>query len=234
MQKIAVIDDDRIVVKQLTQWLEDVIPDCQVFPYSGLDAALSAIATTDFDLVVSDVDLGPGSDRYGGVKIAKALDTRRTPLLVITGFTVEEGVFKALEAWDFLLKPIDEGDFKSEVARALTYRRGLIDTDASVATEGVFEKIPDLKINRRGRNGVQWKGKRLQFSMSKIDIVEALARNAGRPVKHRELFEFIASGKNVRNLRVKISEIRDEFRSVDPDFDLIKPVVMNGYLWQTD
>lgn len=125
MQQIAVIDDDPEVIDLLMKWLNDIIPDCQVTPFSELEPALTGIATTDFDLVVSDVDLGSGSDKFGGVKIAKALDTRRSPLLVISGYSVQEGVFRALGAWDYLQKPISEGDFKTEVKRALMYRRGL-------------------------------------------------------------------------------------------------------------
>jgi len=234
MQQIAVVDDDPLVIELLTRWLKETVHDCQISSFSELEPALRAIDDTDFDLVVSDVDLGTGSDKFGGVKIAKALDTRRTPLLVITGFTVVEGVFKALDAWDYLQKPVDESDFKSEVKRALTFRRALTDTDAPHESDGDFPKVPDLKINRRGRNNIQWKGHSLRMSMSKIDIVEALARNAGTAVNHKQLYEFIVSGKNLRNLRVKVSEIRDEFRSVDSEFDQIQAVVMNGYLWQLD
>ena len=128
MQQIAVIDDDPEVIDLLTKWLNDIIPNCKIHPFSELDTALSGLISTDFDLVISDVDLGSGSDKFGGVKIAKALDTRRTPLLVISGFTVQEGVFRALDAWDYLQKPIDEGDFKTEVNRALVYRKGLTNT----------------------------------------------------------------------------------------------------------
>jgi len=233
MQQIAVIDDDPEVIDLLTKWLNDIIPNCKIHPFSELDTALSGLISTDFDLVISDVDLGSGSDKFGGVKIAKALDTRRTPLLVISGFTVQEGVFRALDAWDYLQKPIDEGDFKTEVNRALVYRKGLTNT-AEQTSEGGFLLVPDLKINRRSRETVQWKGHRLHLSMSKIDIVEALAKHAGTPVNHKDLFEFIVSGKNISNLRVKMSEIRDEFKTVDPEFNRIQPVPMNGYLWQID
>ena len=173
MQQIAVVDDDPLVIELLTRWLKETVHDCQISSFSELEPSLRAIDDTDFDLVVSDVDLGTGSDKFGGVKIAKALDTRRTPLLVITGFTVEEGVFKALDAWDYLQKPVDESDFKSEVRRALTFRRALTDTDSAHDSDGDFPKVPDLKINRRGRNNIQWKGHPLRMSMSKIDIVEA-------------------------------------------------------------
>ena len=224
MQQIAVIDDDPEVIDLLTKWLNDIIPNCKIHPFSELDTALSGLISTDFDLVISDVDLGSGSDKFGGVKIAKALDTRRTPLLVISGFTVQEGVFRALDAWDYLQKPIDEGDFKTEVNRALVYRKGLTNT-AEQTSEGGFLLVPDLKINRRSRETVQWKGHRLHLSMSKIDIVEALAKHAGTPVNHKDLFEFIVSGKNISNLRVKMSEIRDEFKTVDPDVEFRRNLI---------
>ena len=85
MQKIALIDDEADVIDLLCAWLNEAVPDCQIHPFTALEPALAAIAETDFDLVISDVELGPGSDKYGGVKIAKALDTRKTPLLVVRG-----------------------------------------------------------------------------------------------------------------------------------------------------
>jgi DNA-binding response OmpR family regulator len=231
MLHIAIIDDDPEVVDLLVKWLADIVPDHTPHRFLDLAPALEAIASNDFDLVISDVELGDG-DKYGGVKIAKALDMSRTPLLVISGYSVHEGVFKALDAWDFLEKPLQEPDFKNEVKRALVYRKGL--TDTSALPEGRFERVPDLVINRRSRRGVQWKGDRIHLPMSKIDIVEALASRAGSIVSHKDLFEFLPSGKNKRNLRVAISEIRDEFRTVDEDFDNIKPVVMSGYMWRTE
>jgi DNA-binding response OmpR family regulator len=218
-------------VDLLTKWLSDILPDYKPYPFLALEPALDAIANNDFDLVVSDVELGDGSDKYGGVKIAKALDMSRTPLLVISGYAIHEGVFRALEAWEFLEKPIGESDFKGEVKRALVYRKGLTETATSMP-EGRFERVPDLLISQRGSKRVQWKGHRLHLPMSKIDIVEMLAERAGNVVTFKELFDVLPSGKNKSNLRVAISKIRDEFRVVDEDFDQIKPVVMSGYVWE--
>jgi DNA-binding response OmpR family regulator len=236
MAQIAVIDDDPEVVQLLTGWLKEIVPGDHVSPLLDLESALSAISNTDFDLVVADVDLGPGADKFGGVKIARALDTRRIPLLVVSGspeYEVQHGVFKALDAWDYLQKPISRVDFELQVRRAIAFRRGASDP-ANFAIDGEFHLVPDLKITRKTRSPVQWKAKTVRLSMSQIEVVETLAKNAGQTVKHAVLYEAIASGKNIENLRVKISAIRDEFRAVDPQFDRIKAIQFVGYQWRVD
>jgi DNA-binding response OmpR family regulator len=233
MPKVAVIDDDPVVIELLTKLLREAVTNCEVTPYADLESALDGIASDDYDLVISDVDLGNGADKYGGVQIAKALDTTRSPLLVVSGYTVQVGVFRALGAWDYLQKPVSEVEFKTVVKRALVYRRGMIESDSAPAEAG-FPLVPELKVDTRSRTALVWKGQKIHLAMSKIDIVTALARRAGNAVSKKELFDCIASGKNDRNLRVKISEIREEFKSVDEDFDCIQPVVMNGYLWRVD
>ena len=39
------------------------------------------------------------------------------------------------------------------------------------------------------------------------------------------------SGKNIGNLRNHMSELRREFKEVDPTFDRIQIVAMIGYKW---
>jgi DNA-binding response OmpR family regulator len=232
---IAVIDDHQEVIHLLAGWLQELLPSVKVHTYQTLDAALAALATTEFDLVVADVDLGPGSDRFGGARIARALDTQQTPLLVVSGSTdveLQAGFFDALDAWDYLQKPVSRLDFEREVRRAIAFRRG--SGSGAVRIEGTFARVPDLKITRRTGCPVEWKGKTVRMPMSKIDIVEMLARSAGEVVLHDALIECIPTGRNKENLRVKISEIREVFEAEDPEFDRIVTVPLKGYLWRVD
>jgi DNA-binding response OmpR family regulator len=237
MYRVAVIEDHAPVNDLLAKMVRQLLPDCEVHQYFEADQALEAIRAVDFDLVVSDVDLGPGSDKFGGVKIAKALDTKRIPLLVVSGspeYAVQEGVFRALDAWDYLQKPIAPADFELQIRRAIAYRKDVVEPHQAKSHTGEFLRVPDLKIDRRERRPVQWKGNDLHLSMSQMDIVEALAREAGNAVATDEFYKFIASGKNKENLRVKISEIRREFKTADEHFDRIKSVALTGYLWRID
>lgn len=237
MPHVAVIDDDPEVVQLLTGWLEQILPGVTVAPFLALAPALDAIANDAYDLVIADVDLGNGSgtDRFGGVRIAHALDTRQTPLLVVSGATdaeMQAEVFNALDAWDYLQKPVSRTDFEREVLRAVTFRKGMDARES--APSGVFAKVPELKITRRTGSPMEWKGRTIRMPMSKIDIVEVLARNAGEVVPHEKLIACIATGRNKENLRVKISEIRDKFEAEDPEFDRIQTVPYKGYVWSID
>lgn len=234
MPRIAVIDDHAEVVTLLTDWLEQLLPGAKISPFSTLQPALDAIDTCDFDLVIADIDLGPGNDKFGGVRIAKALNTQSTPLLVISGTVGEtqKGYFKALDAWDTLEKPVDRPDFETLVRRAIAYRRGMSEVAATPA--GEFPRVPNLKITRQRGRPVEWKGKTIRLQMSQIDLVEVLAKAAGETVTHATLFGHIPSGKNLDNLRQKISEIRAGFEGEDPAFDRIVTVPLKGYSWRID
>lgn len=233
MIQIAIVDDHAEVIDMLSDWLLKILPGAQLSPFSSVEPALEAIASTSFDLVIADVDLGPGSSRFGGFRIAGALDTKQTPLLVISGAEDEDlqkGAFTALDAWDYMQKPITFTDFEREVRRAIQFRRGSVIKPPMLAA-GTFPLVPDLTITRRSGAPMQWKGKTVRMPMSQIDIVEVLAQNAGVVVLHESLFECITSGRNKENLRVKISNIRDAFEAADPDFKLIETVPFKGYRW---
>lgn len=239
MYRIAVIEDHLETNDLFAKMLREILPDSEVLQYQDFESASKAINGLDpgFDLVVSDVDLGPGTDKLGGVKIARELDTKRIPLLIISGapeYEFQRDVFRALDAWDYLQKPVATDDFEKEVRRAIAFREGQKGSDGSTAKRSntTFPLVPDLVINRGERGPIQWKGKKTHLPMSSIDIVEHLARNAGNTVTYEELYNFIPSGKNKENLRVKIHDIKEAFKIDDNGFDRIKAVVMTGYVWQ--
>lgn len=234
MYRIAVIEDHRPVNDDLKELLLETLPGCEVHQFYELKPAIEAIATMDFHLVVSDVDLGPGTDKFGGVKIAKALDTLKVPLLIVSGspeYEMQHDIFKALDAWDYLQKPISAEDFKLQVKRAVRYANSLSAPAADPALNEQFPLVPDLKI--LGRGPATWKGKKVSMSMSMLAIVEVLAQNANQVVTQKTLFEHLQSGKNVENLRVKISGIRKAFEAEDADFECIKSVPLAGYTWHS-
>lgn len=241
MYQIAVIEDDEEVNNMFATMLRDILPGCDVRQFFDFGTASNAIwdHASTFDLVVSDVDLGPGTDRFGGLKIARALDTKKIPLLIVSGapeFEFQRGMFRAMDAWDYLQKPVAAADFETQVRRAMAFRdtlKGEPLGGAKKESEIRFPSVPDLIINRRARTPVTWKGTKVHMSMSSIDIVEELANKADTAVSFVVLFEYLASGKNKENLRVKISGIREAFREVDTDFDCIAPVPMTGYLWRS-
>ena len=45
------------------------------------------------------------------------------------------------------------------------------------------------------------------------------------------MFQVVKSGRNRDNVRKHVSTIREAFREVDPEFNLIENVPMRGFRW---
>lgn len=231
MYKIAVIEDLQPTNDEFKSFLLRIWPDSKVSQFTNCESALQAIAENTFDLVISDIDLGAGSDKYGGAKIAKALDGTQIPLLIVSGAPQPElhrDFFKALDAWDYLQKPVTESDFRTQVVRAITFKNA--QSDSSVL-KGCIAGDERLTINPLNKVKVTWNGKRVNISITQIRLLQIIAANCGFDTTFEEMFACIDSGTNKENLRVHIGQIRSAFKEVDETFDCIRAVPMVGYRW---
>ena len=107
-RKILLVDDDPLVLKTTAKLLEK--EGYQVLPVNGSAAAMEAIGTNEFDLILSDIRM-PGKN---GVEAANeiqetllAAGKRDLPIVFITGYA-EFGVqLKANFVGEVLYKPVD-------------------------------------------------------------------------------------------------------------------------------
>lgn len=233
--KIAIIEDSVPTNDEFKTFLLDIWPNCHVEQFVNFETASAALSSTTYDLIVSDIDLGPGSDKFGGMKIAKALHSKNTPLLIVSGSPQPElnrNIFRALDAWDYLQKPVTGADFRNQVKRAIAYRLTQTHPETKSNSSTTLVGDPDLVIDLHSRVKVTWKGDRVHLPMTQVRLVETLVRHVNTPAKYDELYEQIDSGRNKENLRVHIGAIRTAFREVDSTFDQIRSVTMIGYLWR--
>ncbi|MQR02791.1 response regulator transcription factor [Glaciimonas soli] len=238
MYRFAIIEDLTPTNDEFKGFLLKSRPDCSVKQFFSFDTAIVAIKNEEFDLIVSDIDLGADTDKMGGVKIAKALDSQKTPLLIVSGSPqpeIQREVFRALDAWDYLQKPITEADFITQVKRAIAFRTVQAQKqDATVRSDGASIADADLVINYQSRNVVKWKNQRVNLSITQIRLVQEMVSSKNNTVSFAQLFEQIDTGRNKENLRVHIAAIRDAFKDVDSTFDRIKTTPMIGYFWRAD
>lgn len=237
MYRIAVVEDDRPTNDTFKGYVLKAWPGSVVEQYFDFDSAQRALAAASYDLVICDIDLGAGSDKYGGIKISKALDSTRTPLLVVSGLPqpdLHREICRALDAWDYLQKPVTEADFRSQIVRAVTYRQAIVQRgDAPAGPPPRFSTDPDIAIDLHSRVKVRWKGRPVNLSLTQVRLLETLVHNANRPVSYEALFEQIDSGRNKENLRVHIAAIRTALKEADPAFDdRLHNTPMLGYLWR--
>lgn len=231
--RFAVIEDIPRQNDQLREYLTDTWPNSHVDQFYDYSRALPSLLSTMYDVVISDVMLGPGDMSLDGFKIAKALDTNKTPLLIVSAIAnpeVHRDIFKALGAWDYLVKPPTREDLIHQVKLAIEYRNGALNRETK-NLQPVSCKDPDLVIDMSSRLGVMWRNNRIQLSLTEIRLVEKLVAHANTTVNYEDLYQSIGSGQNKDNLRNHIKNIRQAFKQEDGTFDRILSVTMTGYVW---
>ena len=116
-KNILVIDDDRIILDSLTEFLS-----LEGFQTSGAETLKSAVARLQkqsYCLVIADVNL-PDGDGLELLDIVRK-NYPQTVVIVITGYGTIENAVKAIKrgAYDYLTKPIIDDELRLAVERAI-------------------------------------------------------------------------------------------------------------------
>jgi DNA-binding response OmpR family regulator len=219
MYHFLIVEDMPEDGEMYRQWLQSAWSDAHILVAATTTAALTACRSEKFDVVITDIDMGQGDDRVGGITVANELQNTETPVIVITGLSqadIYRRVVFALGAWDFLQKPVVVDDFVHQVRRALTYARPIQAVLAPQVPVGPqLTRDPDLMRAFRGDTPVTWKGRRVTLTLTHIRLLDALLEGNGKPVPHDVLVSELISGKNVLNLREHIKMLRQAFKDVD-------------------
>ena len=200
--RVLLVEDDRELADYVRRALEEehyAVTMC----FDG-SAALKAIQTATFDLLVLDVML-PTLDGFQLTRRAR-LEGVQAPILFLTGRDAPEDVVRGLDAGgdDYVTKPFSLAVLLARV-RARTRP-----TDAS--RSGHF-RFADLTIDF-ARRAVARSGQELRLTRTEFSILECLARSAGRVVTRDRLLDAVWGDREVgsNNLEVFINFLR---RKVD-------------------
>src|SRR6185295_14909274 len=104
---VLIVDDDLALLSALPEALHLRMDSVMVDTCDTAREALTRIASTDYDAIVSDIKM-PGMD--GLALLAEVRAARpKTPTLLITGHGEHDLALQALRggAYDFIQKPID-------------------------------------------------------------------------------------------------------------------------------
>src|SRR3982750_150280 len=116
--RVLIIDDE----EQIRSLLTDLLSDSYECSDAGsAEEALAALATTTFDLVISDIDMGGMS----GLELVPRVHALApdTVVVMISGNQDIEFAIQALRvgAFDYIAKPIDLRHVEASVERALNH-----------------------------------------------------------------------------------------------------------------
>lgn len=157
--RIAICDDEQNIRSYLAALIRREDSSCRISEYASAEAYLAA--GEDHDLLLLDIELGGGAGSPGsmdGMALARrlrSLPPDRQPLIIfVTGY--ESYVYQAfdVEAFQYLVKPVDEGRFADVFRRAA-------------------EKLSLLEKQRRRTLLVQYAGASRVIPLENIRYVES-------------------------------------------------------------
>ena len=101
--QILIVDDETVVGDLCAQALSH----CRITQASGAHSALELIAKTDFDLILTDINMPD----MGGLELLRTIKEAQPnkPVIIMTGYACKETILEALkaDADDFISKPFN-------------------------------------------------------------------------------------------------------------------------------
>jgi two-component system OmpR family response regulator len=223
---IVLVEDELSIRENYTDALKQ--QNYQVTAYDNKNDAIQAFKSGLPDLVL--LDIGLGDDVEAGFEICRELRTLSSTLPIIF-LTARDSDFDAISglrlgADDYITKDINIHQLLARVAAL--FRRVNAMQERGQGNKRI--KHQDLMIDVDCLL-VEWKGQRVDLTLTEFWIVHALARIPGH-VKNREQ---LMSEANIfvddSTVTSHMKRIRKKFKEVDKEFDCVETMYGMGYRW---
>lgn len=219
MHKILVVEDDTLIVRNLSELLRQ--EGFAVTTASGQKEALQAVEKVGFDLALLDISLLDGN----GFSLCKSLKERyQLPVIFLTATDDEASVVMGLDmgADDYIIKPFRPMEMISRIKSVLR-RTG--------RAQAVFE-IGNLRVDSV-RGTVHKNGKEVYLSALEYRLLLVFLNNRGVVLSRSKLLESIwdIAGEfvNDNTLTVYIKRLRDKIEDDPQNAQIIRTVRSIGY-----
>lgn len=118
---ILIIEDEALIAETIRMQLEDLgYHICNVcYKY---EAATQAIEKADYDLVITDIDLGHGIDEKSGLSLMQQMKRiKKCPFIFLTAFSDRDTLKKAASLYPsaYLVKPVNEANLFAAIQLAV-------------------------------------------------------------------------------------------------------------------
>jgi two-component system, LytTR family, response regulator LytT len=119
--QVLIVEDEALIAETIKMMLQDFGYEISATCYT-YEAASLAIKETTFDLLLTDIDLGKGTNECSGLQLAELLkQTKQCPFIFLTAFSDAITVKKAatLLPSAYLVKPINAANVYAAVQIAI-------------------------------------------------------------------------------------------------------------------
>ena len=226
-RRIALVEDEPAIRANYADALRRHGYD--VAAYASRREAMEAFRARLPDLAV--IDIGLGDETEGGFALCRELRalSAQLPIVFLTArdsdFDVVSGL--RLGADDYLTKGVSLPHLMARIGAL--FRR----VDALQEEKPVEERLERglLELDLK-RFSAQWRGGRIELTLTEFWIVHSLARHPGH-VKNRDQLmrdaELVVDDATVTS---HVKRVRAKFLAADPAFDGIETVYGLGYRWK--
>ena len=224
MNHVLLIDDDIELVGMFTEYLEQegFAVACAHDGIAGSREALSG----RYAIAILDVMM----PALNGIETLRSIRARsKIPVLMLTGRGDDADRILGLElgADDYVTKPCTPRELTARV-RAILRRTQGTQPDGGA---GVMHAVGKLLVMPEQRRAT-WDGAALELTSTEFNLLEVLARHAGRPVSKGELSEQ-GLGRPLarfdRNIDVHLSSLRHKLGTLDDGRSPLQTVYRLGY-----
>ena len=224
MKKVLLIDDDVELVEMFQEYLTQEGFSVRT-AHDGLTGTTLALSG-NFNIAVLDVMM-PGTN--GIETLRRVREHSRLPILMLTGRGDDTDRILGLElgADDYVTKPCTPRELTARI-RAILRRaeaRALDPLKPLTLVVGKLELTPSIRR-------ATMRGDTLQLTSTEFNLLEVLARNAGRPVSKNELSEE-ALGRPLarfdRNIDVHLSSLRQKLGTLADGRSCLLTIFRQGY-----
>jgi len=224
MSRILLVDDDIELVALLKEYLEGEGLEVAA-AHDGVQGVSEALSG-DYELVVLDVMM----PRMNGVEALKQIRLKsRLPVLMLTARGDDTDCIVGLElgADDYVAKPCTPRELLARI-RAILRRARMEKPEDGPPQPLEVGALTLWPAQRR----VEWRGAPVDLSSTEFNVLEVLARNAGKPTSKALLSEQ-ALGRALtrfdRSIDVHISSIRHKLGELADGRSCIQTVHRLGY-----